>query len=301
MPNISVDNLDQVKLYLRQELAILSTKLQKSMSETNGSKAHAEDIARLKSMQEVMMSLVKLYESIFSRIELNPIVNVHPEFTVPDINIPEIKIPDIIMPEVRFPEMPIPQVHVSPADVSIDIEALLDALEPLRLLSSDPYSPISVRLSDGRKFVEALQAIKDSTDKMGVVYAGQSGMTIDEYKTAAGRPGTDFIWNGSVKLTPKFTAISASTGGNNTIVAAVATKKIRVLQAFLVSAGSVNTRFESGADGTALTGQMNLVANTGYSLAFSPVGLFETAASTLLNPELSAGVSVDGSLVYIEV
>ena len=33
----------------------------------------------------------------------------------------------------------------------------------------------------------------------------------------------------------------------------------------------------------------------------SPVGHFETASNTLLNLELSGAVSVDGSLVYVEV
>ena len=46
---------------------------------------------------------------------------------------------------------------------------------------------------------------------------------------------------------------------------------------------------------------MNLVANTGFALPFSAAGWFETAKSALLNLELSAAVSVDGSLVYIEV
>ena len=45
---------------------------------------------------------------------------------------------------------------------------------------------------------------------------------------------------------------------------------------------------------------MNLVANSVVSAASSD-GLFETAASALLNLELSAGVSVDGHLSYIEV
>ena len=70
---------------------------------------------------------------------------------------------------------------------------------------------------------------------------------------------------------------------------------------FVVSAGTVTARFESGAAGTAKTGQMNLVVNSGFVLPFNPVGWFETASATLLNLELSAAISVDGSLVYVEV
>lgn len=92
--------------------------------------------------------------------------------------------------------------------------------------------------------------------------------------------------------------IDAATSGNNTLVAAVAGKKIRVMSAFMVASGTVTARFESGADGTALSGQINLIANTGFVLPWNPDGWFETAAATLLNLELSGTVSVDGSLTY---
>ncbi len=106
---------------------------------------------------------------------------------------------------------------------------------------------------------------------------------------------------GGTVVTPKFAIIDAATSGDNTLLAAVTAKKIRVLALFLVAAGTVNVRFESGAGGTALTGQMNLVANTGFSLSYNPAGWFETAGNTLLNLELSAAISVDGALTYIEV
>ena len=104
-----------------------------------------------------------------------------------------------------------------------------------------------------------------------------------------------------VPVTVKYAVIDAATSGNNTLVAAVTSKKIRVLSLFLVAAGTVTARFESGADGTAKTGQMNLVANTGFVLPYNPSGWFETASNTLLNLELSAAISVDGSLSYVEV
>lgn len=106
---------------------------------------------------------------------------------------------------------------------------------------------------------------------------------------------------GGTVVTPKFAVIDAATSGDNTLVAAVTGKKVRVVAAFLVAAGAVNVRFESGAGGTALTGQMNLIANTGFVLPYNPAGWFETGSNTLLNLELSAAISVDGALVYIEV
>lgn len=99
----------------------------------------------------------------------------------------------------------------------------------------------------------------------------------------------------------KYAAIDAATSGDNTLVAAVTGKKIRVLSYILVSAGTVTARFESGAGGTALSGQMTMAVNTGVSAAFNEGGWFETAAGSLLNLELSGAVSVDGHLSYIEV
>ena len=101
----------------------------------------------------------------------------------------------------------------------------------------------------------------------------------------------------------KRAVIDHATSGDNTLVSAVIGKRIRVVSLFLVAAGTVNVRFESGASGTALTGQMNLIANTGFvlSMGFNEAGWFETSKSELLNLELSAAISVDGVLSYIEV
>ena len=99
----------------------------------------------------------------------------------------------------------------------------------------------------------------------------------------------------------KYAVVDAATSGDNTVVSAVTGYKIRVLSVWLISAGTVNTRWESGASGTALTGQATLAVNTGYVLGYNPGGWFETTAGALLNLELSGAISVDGSLSYIEV
>jgi len=96
-------------------------------------------------------------------------------------------------------------------------------------------------------------------------------------------------------------AIRCNTSGNNTIVAAVSGKKIKVLSVLLVAAGDVDVRFESGASGTALTGQMSLAADgNGFVLPPASPGhhWLETAAGALLNLELSGAVYVDGLVVY---
>jgi hypothetical protein len=111
----------------------------------------------------------------------------------------------------------------------------------------------------------------------------------------------DYMYNRDSLTGLKRAVIDHASNGDNTVVAAVTGKKIRVYQVVLISAGTVTVRFESGASGTALTGQMSLVANVGFASGWCPVGHFETAAGSLLNLELSAGVSVDGWIVYGEI
>ncbi len=112
---------------------------------------------------------------------------------------------------------------------------------------------------------------------------------------------TDAMMNGATALTPKYKIIDAALSGNNTLVAAVSGKKLRVLSVFLMAAAAVVVRFEDGAGGTALSGQMNVAVNGGFVMPFNPVGWFETSSNVLLNLELDGAVSVDGCLVYVEV
>ena len=112
---------------------------------------------------------------------------------------------------------------------------------------------------------------------------------------------TDAIMNDTTVLTPKYVPVNVSSSGNNTLISAVVGKKIRVLTGVLIAGGDVLARFEDGAGGGALSGQMDLTANSGFAPPFSPVGHFETTANTLLNLELDGAVSADGWLVYVEV
>lgn len=118
----------------------------------------------------------------------------------------------------------------------------------------------------------------------------------------AAKLATDSIMNGNNELTPKFAVINHASSGDNTLVAAVTGKKIRVLALYFRNAGAVDVRFESGAGGTALSGVIETeAADPPFVLPFNPVGWFETAISTLLNLELGGAVSVDGGLVYVEI
>jgi hypothetical protein len=99
----------------------------------------------------------------------------------------------------------------------------------------------------------------------------------------------------------KFAKIDAASSGNNTLVAAVTGKKIRVLNYVLIAGGTVTATFQSGAGGTALTGAMPFVANGGVAPGLDETGHFETAAGSLLNLSLNGAVQVSGHLKYQEV
>lgn len=107
---------------------------------------------------------------------------------------------------------------------------------------------------------------------------------------------------GGISAQTKYAVIDAATSGDNTLVPAVTGKKIRVMSLFATMTGTqVTIRFESGASGTALTGQMLPIQGHTIVIPFNPAGWFETAAGELLNMELSGAQSVDGALTYIEV
>lgn len=115
-------------------------------------------------------------------------------------------------------------------------------------------------------------------------------------------PDSNAMMLGDTPVTPKFAVISASSSGDNTLVAAVPTKKIRVLAYNFIAAGAVNVRFQTAAAGAGLTGIKTIdAASKGLVAPYNPVGWFETVAGDLLNLELSGAVLVGGELVYIEV
>lgn len=95
--------------------------------------------------------------------------------------------------------------------------------------------------------------------------------------------------------------IDDASSGDNTIIAAVSGKRICVLGYAFVTADAVTVRFESGAGGTALTGQMQFAANGGISVPPASDCHFATAAGALLNLELGSAVSVDGHLKYVVI
>jgi len=98
----------------------------------------------------------------------------------------------------------------------------------------------------------------------------------------------------------KHAAIDIASSGDNTVVAAVSGKKLRVVSINFVCATAVTVTIKSGAS-TSLTGGMAFGANGGIAPGIFPDGHFETAAGEAFVMNLSDAVSVDGWLKYVEV
>ncbi len=183
--SVDVNNLDEVKASLHNELNSLG----KSLSANLKPKEAVVMGIKVEEMAELIEQVTALKEAIAS-VDFNPKIEIIDK--VPEITIPEIKLPTINVPQIKIPpiNVPAPQVTVNPAEVNIDLDEMLKALEPLKYLSDKPGKPISVRLSDGKSFVEALKGIIDKQEKIVHAFSSSSGMSVDEFKTVAGTPKT---------------------------------------------------------------------------------------------------------------
>jgi len=100
------------------------------------------------------------------------------------------------------------------------------------------------------------------------------------------------------KRSIKTETINDAASGDNTLVALVTGKRIKVFAIVLISEGTVNVTFKSGAS-TSLTGAMNFQAREGFTIAVSPPAfVLQTAAGEAFVMNLSAAVQVDGWIAY---
>ena len=134
----------------------------------------------------------------------------------------------------------------------------------------------------------------------------EASTTIKGPLPVAAYPATDFLMLAGLGLTPKFAVINLTATG--TLVAAVASKKIRVLALAMtmdVLTGDETYTFKSGAAGTALTGAFGnasaAAAVIPLVLPFNPVGWFETTSGVLLELSLAVTAEAQGCLTYVEV
>lgn len=111
----------------------------------------------------------------------------------------------------------------------------------------------------------------------------------------------DAIEDGGSSVEVKYAAINVDGADSDSIIAAVADKKFKVLGYAVVCDDIVNITFED-SDGTDFTGAMPLAANGGVSYSASPYGAFETTtANKALHLLKSAAVNCDGHITYAEI
>jgi hypothetical protein len=91
--------------------------------------------------------------------------------------------------------------------------------------------------------------------------------------------------------------ISVTGSATTSVVAAVSGKKIRVLSFTLVATAAGNFNFENAT--TDITGIMALPINGILTVAYSPVGHFETSSNAAL--QITHTAAAQGFLTYVEV
>lgn len=179
-----ISNLDEIKLHLRTELGLLSKNLKQMFSlikipdtfKIDGIPKFPdklnlnEMIIRIEDLARIVEAINDL-RVIMAQIEFNPTINV----AAPEI--PEIKIPKIEVPKIYVPE---PKVTVNP-EVEIDFTDVLKALTPLKHLSDRAGKPLSVRLSDGKHFIEALKEATKAAEKQVVAFGQANGLSESEF------------------------------------------------------------------------------------------------------------------------
>lgn len=113
-------------------------------------------------------------------------------------------------------------------------------------------------------------------------------------------PALDQIMYDEGKVAPlKYVAVAATADGDNTIIAAVAGKKLRIVQAFLTSTTTGLVGFKNGAGSTVFS--IHSLAGSGQPM-FPNVGwVMETSVNTAFILNTTAGQDVHGFVVYAEV
>lgn len=105
--------------------------------------------------------------------------------------------------------------------------------------------------------------------------------------------------NDGTELTVKFAAGSVTSAGANTLITAVANKRIVVLQmTYWVKGGNETITLQS--DSTAISGAMDLLDDEKHVEPYCPHGLFRTTAGEALKVDLNTGVNFRYHITYVE-
>lgn len=105
--------------------------------------------------------------------------------------------------------------------------------------------------------------------------------------------------NSTTLLTVNFTAFSMNTNSTATLVAAVSSKKIRVVNFWAIT--NTATTFQLLSAAATISGPMAFAANAGIVLPSSNLGWLETASGSALVGSSSASATVGGNIAYVTI
>ena len=107
-----------------------------------------------------------------------------------------------------------------------------------------------------------------------------------------------FVASGGITLTTR-ASISFSASGDNTLVAGIASKIVRVYRIFLVVSAATNLTFVDGTPGgTNFDGALAMSANGGLTLDFSEEPWFVTSAGNAFVLNQSGSAQIGGCIYY---
>ncbi|HEX8266970.1 MAG TPA: hypothetical protein VF596_16330 [Pyrinomonadaceae bacterium] len=251
------------------------------VSYTEGAKQIAESIASIEeylgkiepvAVNDKMLPLLKKLDATFNRRNI---------FTVPE--------PKIIVDSretVKAIRDLIETVDLKPMEVNLenDFTQLENALRRIEKLVK-----IEIPLDDGRIAVKLSDA---DLKKIGQSLS---------FPISVGTASEETLLAIKSQLTPTelYAPIDVASSGDNTLVAAVSGRRIKVLDYTFVCSGTVNAKFRSNS--TDLTGAMAFVANSGIASAkgsISQGAILATQSGEALKLNLSSAVQVSGHLTY---
>ncbi len=168
----------------------------------------------------------------------------------------------------------------------------LTANEHLNSINEALAAPLEVKLNqiNNEGVATGIGAADPGTQRM---------VLANDQPTVPTAESSSTIYDGSEALIPQYALVSTGISGDNTVVAAVAGKKIRVLSYVFISSGTVTAIWQSGA--TDISGPMSFLASTGVSAGYNSKGHFETNAGEALQINQNSTAILGGHLTYIEI
>lgn len=154
----------------------------------------------------------------------------------------------------------------------------------------------------GSSSITPIGALADETtpDSVDEGDVGAVRMTLDRHLRSVAEQINGSIRVGASSLEVKWIKINATASGDNTIISAVASKKLRVIGIAFVCSSSVDIIFKSGAN--TLIDAMQFAKNGGIADNGQPVGYWlETNSGEAFIMNLNSAVNVRGRCYYVEV